>query len=136
MHPNLISQVNMYFSLIILLPFLVATANVQDVGICHISNESYFIQCTYLEGSNVRGCIYILSSNLLGVENVTGMIGRNSTPGAAVDPAIFGFFNRLLATEWRYDNENRGKAPIHILGSLPTQSVPMCMHEVTTFRGM
>ena len=36
----------------------------------------YFIQCSYLSGSDVSGCVYVLVSGEEGVENVTGFIER------------------------------------------------------------
>ena len=76
--------------------FLVTT-NVQDIVISNEEN-TYSIQCRYLSGSDVSGCVYILVSREEGVENVTGFIERDSN-GVTLEVAI-GCYSEVLA----YDN--------------------------------
>ena len=49
----------------------------------------YFIQCSYLSGSDVSGCVYVLVSGEEGVENVTGFIERDSN-GVTLEVANIG----------------------------------------------
>ena len=54
--------------------------------------NNYSIQCSYLNGSDVSGCVYVLVSGEEGVENVTGFIERDSN-GVTIEVA-----NILAAT--------------------------------------
>ena len=80
--------------------------------------------------------MYVFTSKLLGVENVTGMISRNSTQGAPVDPDIFIFFDTLLAIEWQFDHlVNAKDKPIHVVGPSLTRSAPVCTHGTSDSGG-
>ena len=56
--------------------FLV-TAVVQNATICQLNSIQYFIQCTYLDGTDVGGCIYTLVAAEGGTKNRTGYISRS-----------------------------------------------------------
>ena len=58
----------------------------------------YFIQCSYLSGSDVSGCVYVLVSGEEGVENVTGFIERDSN-GVTLEVANIGCYSEVLAYE-------------------------------------
>ena len=91
-----------YFNnvIIVLLLYLhSATSDVQSVSICQVDNTQYSIQCGYLNGSDVSGCVYVLVSGEEGVENVTGFIERDSN-GVTLDVANIGSYSEVLA----YDN--------------------------------
>ena len=51
-----------------------ATAAVRNVTICQVDNTQYFIQCIFLNGTDVRGCNYTLVAAEGGTENRTGYI--------------------------------------------------------------
>ena len=61
--------------------------------------DIYSIQCSYLSGSDVNGCVYVLVSSEEGVENVTGFIERDSN-GVTLEVANIGCYCEVLA----YDN--------------------------------
>ena len=73
-----------------------ATSDVQSVSICQVDSIQYSIQCGYLNGSDVSGCVYILVSGEEGVENVTGFIERDST-GVTLEVANIGSYSEVLA---------------------------------------
>ena len=94
--------------LIILLLYLhSATSDVQSVSICQVDSTQYSIQCGYLSGSDVSGCVYVLVSlsGEEGVENVTGFIERDSNR-VTLEVANIGSYSEVLA----YDDS---------IGSLP-----------------
>ena len=55
----------------------------------------YFIQCSYLSGSDVSGCVYVLVSREEGVENVTGFIERDSN-GVTLEVANIDCYIKVL----------------------------------------
>ena len=71
------------------------TTNVQDIDISK-KEDTYFIQCIYLSGSDVSGCVYILMSGKEGVKNVTGFIERDSN---GLEVANIGCYSEVLAHE-------------------------------------
>ena len=75
-----------------------ATSDVQSVSICQVNITHYSIQCSYLSssGSDVSGCVYVLVSGEEGVENVTGLIERDSN-GVTLEVANIGYFSEVLA---------------------------------------
>ena len=85
--------------------FLVTT-DVQGVNFTRIDENIYFIQCSYLNGSDVCGCVYVLVSVEEGVENVTGFIKRDSN-GVTLEVANIGCYSEVLA----YDNST-GSIPV------------------------
>ena len=62
------------------------------------------IQCSYLSGSDVIGCVYVLVSRVEGVENVTGFIERDSN-GVTLEVANIGCYSEVLAYENTTINE-------------------------------
>ena len=86
----------MYTSLIklMVITFLVTT-DIQDIIISK-EEDTYFIKCIYLNGSDVSGCVYILVSREEGVENVTGFIEREDS----LEVTNIGCYREVLA----YDN--------------------------------
>ena len=82
--------------IVLLLYFHSATSDVQSVSICQVDNTQYSIQCGYLNGSDVSGCVYVLVSGEEGVENVTGFIERDSN-GVTLDVANIGSYSEVLA---------------------------------------
>ena len=66
---------------------------------CQVDSTNYLIQCSYLSGSDVSGCVYVLVSGEEGVENVTGFIERDSN-GVTLEVANIGCYREVLA----YDN--------------------------------
>ena len=63
---------------------------------CQVNTTHYSIQCSYLSGSDVSGCVYILVSREEGVENVTGFIERDSN-GVTLEVANIGCYSEVLA---------------------------------------
>ena len=86
----------------------IVTTDVQGVNFTRIDENIYFIQCSYLSGSDVSGCIYVLVSGEEGVENVTGFIERDSN-GVTLEMANIGCYSEVLA----YDDS---------IGSLPVRT--------------
>ena len=83
-----------------MIDYFLVTTDVQGVVFTRVLEEDTFsIQCSYLSGSNVSGCVYILVSREEGVENVTGFIERDVN-GVTLEVANIGCYSEVLA----YDN--------------------------------
>ena len=78
------------------------TTDVQSVVFTRVEENTYSIQCSYLSGSDISGCVYILVSREEGVENVTGFIEKDSN-GVTLEVANIGCYSEVLA----YDNNTR-----------------------------
>ena len=77
-----------------MIDYFLVTTDVQGVVFTRVLKENTFsIQCRYLSGSNVSGCVYILVSREEGVENVTGFIERDSTQ----EVVTIGCYSEVLA---------------------------------------
>ena len=61
--------------------YYIATGSVQGVSICQITATNYSIQCIYLSGSDVNGCVYTLVGR---TGNRTGYIERGNSEGVIV----------------------------------------------------
>ena len=70
----------------------------QSVVFTRVEEDTYSIQCSYLSGSDISGCVYILVSREEGVENVTGFIERDSN-GGTLEVANIGCYGEVLAYE-------------------------------------
>ena len=86
----------------------VATSEVQAVTFTRERDNTYFIQCSYLNGSDAGGCVYVLVSRVEGVENITGSIDRD-TSGESIVVANLGCYSEVLAY-------------VNITGGLPTRA--------------
>ena len=81
------------------------TTDVQDIIISHIRGSNYFIQCSYITGSDARGCEYTLVSKVKGVENITGNIERTNSEGVMVEVRTASCYSgEVLAKDWERDN--------------------------------
>ena len=69
-----------------------------------LEEDAYSIQCSYLSGSDVSGCVYVLVSREEGVENVTGFIERDSN-GVTLEVANIGCYSEVLAYDDNSINE-------------------------------
>ena len=79
---------------IIMIDYFLVTTDVQGVVFTRVLEEDTFsIQCNYLSGSDVSGCVYVLVSRVEGVENVTGFIERDSN-GVAREVANIGCYSK------------------------------------------
>ncbi len=101
-----------------------ATSDVQSVTLCLISatTSRYSIRCTYLRGSDAKGCVYILVSGMEGVGNVTGTIERGNSGGVSIKLLDIPDFIELLAFDWEQDNRTGN---ITIMGA--TSSLGSCL---------
>ena len=76
---------------------IIVTTDVQGVVFTRVLEEgTYSIQCSYLSGSDVSGCFYVLVSREVEVENVTGFIERDSN-GVTLEVANIGCYSEVLA---------------------------------------
>ena len=69
------------------------------------------IQCRYLRGSTVRGCVYTLRSAFSGVKNITGNITKSNFKGNIVRVVGVNCYNEVLAYDWESDG-SIGALPI------------------------
>ena len=69
----------------------------------------YSIQCSYINGSNAQGCVYVLVGMVVG--NITGTIERTSSEGDVVAIFNIGCYKEVLAYDWESDNTT-GTLPI------------------------
>ena len=111
---------------------LSVTTDVQNVNIfCQaVTSRTYLIQCSYVEGSDARGCAYSISA--AGVESVTGTIARNNTEGVIVELANISCYN-VLVYDWERDG-TIGTLPVPIDSTsaiVPCPSAP-AMTTATT----
>ena len=75
----------------------------QEIIFTRIHVDIYSIQCSYLSGSDISGCVYILVSREEGVENVTDFIERDFN--VYIEVANIGCYSEVLA----YDNTTIGE---------------------------
>ena len=109
---------------------IVVTTDVQGVVFTTVG-DAYSIQCSYLNGSDVSGCVYVLVSREEGVENVTGFIERDSS-GVILEVASIGCYSEVLA----YDNNARSlavKASIIITSAICPTSITTTGKAINLF---
>ena len=90
---------------------------VTSITFTQVRRDTYSIQCSYMSGSNVRGCVYVVVSGQSGVGNITGFIERDSE-GATVEVVNVGCYSEVLA----HDNTT-GSVPVRI--NIPTETCPV-----------
>ena len=76
---------------------------------CRKEVTIYSIQCSYINGSNAQGCVYVLVSMVVG--NITGTIKRTSSEGDVVTISNIRYYKEVLAYDWESDNTT-GTLPI------------------------
>lgn len=83
---------------------------------------TYFIQCGFVMGSDVRGCVYFIGGDDV-MENVTGTIARSSTDGVNVELVDVNSFSEIFASDWEVDNSTGSlsvKGKIHDINACHT----------------
>ncbi len=76
-----------------------------------MENTTYSIQCSYISGSNARGCVFILVSGVEGLANITGIINRTSSEGVRIEVPNIGNYREVLAFDVESDNTT-GTLPV------------------------
>ncbi len=76
----------------------------EDVRLCLVENTTYSIRCSYISGSNARGCVFILVGGEEGVANITGIINRTSSEGVRIEVPNIGSYREVLAFDLENDN--------------------------------
>ena len=100
------------------------TTDVQSVTVSRRNNGTYSIQCSYITGSDARGCVYILVSGVEGVGNITGTIERTNSEGLVIELHNASCYSEVLAYDWERDNTT-GSLPIR--GQITSLAVvPVC----------
>ena len=79
------------------------TTDVQDVRIIWRNRNTFSIQCSYITGSDARGCVYTLVSGVKGVANITGTVERNQLDGV-VALVNANQYVEVLAYDWESDD--------------------------------
>ena len=79
------------------------------VIVCRREETIYSVQCSYINGSNAKGCVYVLVSMVVG--NITGTIKRTNSEGDLVTISNIGCYKAVLAYDWESDNTT-GTLPI------------------------
>ena len=69
---------------------------------CRREETIYSIQCSYINGSNAQGCIYVLVGMVMG--NITGTIRRTSSERDVVTISNIGYYKEVLVYDWESDN--------------------------------
>ena len=106
---------------------LIVTTDVQGASICRVEDtRTNLVQCSYVEGSDARGCTYTISA--AGVQTANGTIARNNTVGMMVELVATSGYDELVL----YDLENDGTT-----GTLPIIEnaifkIPMCNFTTNT----
>ena len=73
------------------------TSDVQSVKICRVEGTNYYvIQCSYVEGSDARGCVYSIMGGV-------GAIARSNSEGVTVELADVICYNEVLVYDWEND---------------------------------
>ncbi len=93
------------------------TTDVERVSLCLEENTTYSIQCSYISGSNARGCVFILVGGVEGVANITGIINRTSSEGVRIEVPNISNYRKMLAFDLESDNTT-GTLPVR--GSIKT----------------
>ncbi len=75
----------------------------ERVSLCLVEDSTYSIQCSYISGSNARGCVFILVGGVEGVANITGIINRTSSDRMLVELTFIENI-KLLAFDLERDN--------------------------------
>lgn len=75
-----------------------------NVTICQINSTTFSIQCSYLNGSDASGCVYVLVSGEEGVESVRGTIDRSNSAGEAIQLSSILDFDIVLAFDLEEGN--------------------------------
>ncbi len=83
----------------------------ERVSLRLVENITYSIQCSYISGSNARGCVFILVSGVEGVANITGIINRTSSEGVRIEVPNIGSYREVLAFDLESDNTT-GTLPV------------------------
>ncbi len=83
----------------------------ERVSLCLVENTTYSIQCSYISGSNARGCVFILVGGVEGVANITGIINRTSSEGVRIEVPNIGCYREVLAFDVESDNTT-GTLPV------------------------
>ncbi len=73
------------------------TTDVEEVSFRLVENTTYSIQCSYISGSNARGCVFILVGGVDGVANITGIINRTSSEGVRIEVPNIGNYRPLTS---------------------------------------
>ncbi len=97
------------------------TTDVEQVSLCLVENCTYSIQCSYISGSNARGCVFILVSGVEGVINITGIINRISSEGVRIEVPNISSYREVLAFDLENDNTT-GTLPVR--GSIEYRPFP------------
>ncbi len=75
----------------------------EGVRLCLVGNTTYSIQCSYISGSNARGCVFILVGGV-GVANITDIINRTSSEGVRIEIPNIDLYSEVLAFDLESDN--------------------------------
>ena len=76
-----------------------------------VEDTTYSIKCSYISGSDARGCVFILVGGVEGVANITGIINRTSSEGVLIDVPNIGCYREVLAFDLESDNTT-GTLPV------------------------
>ncbi len=76
----------------------------EEVRLCLVEDTTYSIQCSYISGSNARGCVFILVGGVEGVANITGVINRTSSEGVRIEVPNISNYREVLAFDLESDN--------------------------------
>ena len=94
-------------NVIIVCVLISGTTDVQDVIVACQNESTINITCTYLRGSDARGCVYTLVS-MSGEDIKTGNIARGDTEEVAVEQPPY---RELIVYDWENDG-TIGSVPI------------------------
>ena len=72
------------------------------VTVCRREETIYSIQCSYINGSNAKGCICVFVNMVVG--NITGIIERTNSEGDLVNISNIGYHKEVLAYDWECNN--------------------------------
>ena len=82
----------------------VVTTDVQSVSVNKENDTTYSIKCSYISGSDARGCVFILVGGVEGVANITGIINRTSSERVLVELISVDNIIELLVFDLENDN--------------------------------
>ena len=81
----------------------------------------YVIQCSYVEGSDARGCVYSITDGV-------GAIDRNNSEGVTVELVNATGYNEVFAYDWESDG-SIGSIPVTVES---TSTIKICPSDTTT----
>ena len=95
------------------------TTDVQSVSLCSVSNTTYAVSCTFLNGSSSRGCTYTLTGGSPDIQDLTGTVERSNDEGEILEIPDLMDYSGLHAVDLERDNNLSIAGSISLIQECP-----------------